>query len=79
MSSPTSKKGVQRLNGILIALNSFISKFAQHVLPFYLLLKKKTDFEWTTSCDEAFRSLKKTLATSMVLTIPSLGEVLYLY
>lgn len=49
MNSLTSKKEVQRLNGMLNNLNRFISKFTQHALPFYRLLKIKTDFEWTTN------------------------------
>lgn len=60
MKSPNLKKEVTRLNGILTALNRFMSKSAQHVLPFYQLLKKKIDFEWTNDCEEAFKCLKKT-------------------
>lgn len=79
MKSPNLKKEVTRLNGILTALNIFMSKSAQHALPFYQLLKKKIDFEWTNDCEEAFKCLKKTLATPLVLTRPSSWEGLYLY
>lgn len=42
-------------------------------------LKKRTEFEWTTKCNNAFQSLKIILATPPILTQPSPGEVLYLY
>lgn len=48
---------------MLTTLNRFILKFAQHALPFYILLRKKTDFKWTNDYEEMFESLKKTLAT----------------
>lgn len=46
---------------------------------FYILLKKNTDFEWTTDCEEEFKSLKRTLSLLSVLTRPLPREVLYLY
>lgn len=79
MNSSTSKKEIQRLNGMLTSLNRFISKFAQHALPFYGLLKNKFDFKWITGYEEAFKSLKKNLATHLVLTEPSIWKFLYLY
>lgn len=63
---------------MLTALNRFILKFAQHTLPFYSLLKKKTDFESTTNYEKEFESFKRTLAMPQVLTQPRLGEVLYM-
>lgn len=64
---------------MLTSLNRFISKSAQHALPFYRQLKEKTDFKWTTHYEEEFKSLKITLATPLVLTRPYPRKVLYLY
>lgn len=63
MNSLISKKEVQKLIGMLIALNILISKYVHHTLPFYRLLRNKTNFKWTTEFKNAFESLKKTLAT----------------
>lgn len=35
MNLQTSKNEVQRLNGMLTTLNIFISKYGQHISPFY--------------------------------------------
>lgn len=64
---------------MLISLNKFISKFAQHTLLFYRLLRKKDDFERTHDYEKAFESLKRFLATPTVLTRSLLGEFLYRY
>lgn len=68
LNVPTSKKEVQKLNGMLTALNRFISKSAQHALPFYRLLRNESEFEGTPKCKRAFESLKKVLVTPPVLT-----------
>lgn len=73
MNSSSSMKEVQRLNNMLTALNRFISKTAQHTLPFYRLLKKKADFERKTDYEEVFKYLKKTLATPLSLNWSCLG------
>lgn len=64
---------------MLTTLDRFISKSANYTLHFYRLLMKKNDSEWTTDCEDTFRSLKNTLATSPLLTIPSPREVFHLY
>lgn len=68
MNFPNSKKEIHKLNDILTALNEFISKFTQHVLPFYGLLQKDVKFEWTYEWEEAFKSLKKALVTPLIIT-----------
>lgn len=55
MTSPISKKDVQKLNGTLAALSHFIARSAQHGLPFYKLLKKEVEFEWKTECKTILR------------------------
>ena len=51
-------KEVQKLTGMLAALNWFISRFADRCRPFYQLLKKWKGFPWDDECDVAFRDLK---------------------
>lgn len=68
MNVSTLKKEVQKLNGVLTTLKRFISKSAQHVFPFYSLLRKEEKFEWTPKYKKEFESLKKVLATPSILT-----------
>jgi len=63
----------------LTALSRFVAKFAQHVLPFFKLLRKETKFEWTEECEAALKHLKETLSAPPVLSRPDQGEILYLY
>lgn len=64
---------------MLIALSRFIARSSHHTLPFYKLLGKEANFEWTQKCEKAFANLNKILAEPSVLTRPNLAEVLYLY
>lgn len=79
MSSPMMKREVHKLNDMLIALIGFISKSAQHALPFLQFVKEKAGFEWTTDWEEALESLKKILTMLPILTWPLLGKIFYLY
>lgn len=64
---------------MLIALNKFISKFAQHTLLFYRLLRKNDDFEQTHDHKKAFEFVKRFLATPTILTRSLLREFFYRY
>ncbi|XP_025670481.1 uncharacterized protein [Arachis hypogaea] len=79
MKSPGCIKDVQRLTGRLTALSRFLGVSAARVLPFFNLMKKGIAFEWTPTCEEAFKHFKEILATPPVLGKPKVGEPLYLY
>jgi hypothetical protein len=51
--APTCIKDVQKLIGCMAALNRFISKFGERVLPFFKLLKHQEKFVWTPEADQA--------------------------
>lgn len=72
-------EGYPNTKGMMIALNSSIFRPVQHALPFYKLLRKQTQFEWNTKCNDEFESLKRILATPSILIRPSSRETLYLY
>lgn len=67
------------LNGMLTALNRFISRYAQQALSFYRLLRKQTESKWNTECNDTLESLKRILATPLVLHQLLLEETLYLF
>ena len=79
LNPPSNLKEVQKLTGMLAALNRFISKFADLCQPFYQLLKKWKGFQWDEECDTTFRNLKEYLMQAPVLTAPELGEDLFIY
>ena len=54
LQSPRNPKEVQKLTGMAIALNRFISRSADRCRPFSLLINKWKGFEWTEECATAF-------------------------
>jgi hypothetical protein len=46
MVEPSTKKEIQRLIGRIAALNRFISKLAEHSLPFFKALRSGDKIEW---------------------------------
>ncbi|GJV36448.1 reverse transcriptase domain-containing protein [Tanacetum coccineum] len=73
LPSPKCLKDVQKLNGKLANLNRFLSKSAEKSLPFFKTLKKctkKSDFQWTTEAEVAFKEMKRLIAELSMLTAP---------
>ena len=58
LQPPRNPKEVQKLTGMTIALNRFISRSADRCRPFFQLLNKWKKFEWTEECVLAFQQLK---------------------
>ena len=70
---------MQKLIGMVAALNRFISRSADRCRPFFLLINKWKNFEWTKECAEAFPQLKDYLARPPVMSSPEPDEVLFAY
>ena len=51
---PWNPKEVQKLNGMIVALNRFISWSVDRCRPFFLLMNKWKGFKWTEECALAF-------------------------
>ena len=79
MRTPRNPKEVQKLTGMAAALNRFISRSTDRCRPFFLLINKWKDFEWTTECDVAFQQLKDYLARPPVMSSPEPDEVFFAY
>ena len=47
---PRNPKEVQKLTRMMTALNRFISRSTDRCRPFFLLMNKWKDFEWTEEC-----------------------------
>ena len=54
LKPPRNAKEVQKLTGMIAALNRFISRSADRCRPFYLLINKWKGFEWFEDCTAAF-------------------------
>lgn len=76
---PQNPKEVQRLMGMIAALNGFISWLADWCRPFFQLLHKWKDFSRSEECDQVFQDLKEYLANPPILSRPKKEEVLYAY
>ena len=61
------------------ALNRFISRSADRCRPFFLLMNKWKDFEWTEKCAQAFQQLKDYLSYPPIMSSPEVDEVLFAY
>ena len=62
LQPPRNPKEVQKLTGMMAALNRFISRLADRCKPFFLLLHKWKKFEWFDECVVAFQQLKQYLS-----------------
>lgn len=72
-------KEVQQLIGRIATLNYFVSKTTDRCLPFFKVLKKNLQFDWTFECEEVFSRLKEYLSQPPFLSKPRLREDMYLY
>ena len=79
LQPPRNPKEVQRLTGMIAALNRFIARSADRCKPFYRLLNKWKDFEWTEECASAFQQLKDYLSRPPIMSRPEADEVLFAY
>ena len=64
---------------MIAALNRFISRSAERCKPFYLLIKKWKEFEWSEDYVLAFQQLKEYLSRPPIMSSPEADEVLFAY
>ena len=70
LRTPRNPKEVQKLTGMTAALNRFISRSADRCRPFFLLINKWKNFEWTEEYAKAFQQLKDYLARPPIMSSP---------
>ena len=68
--TPTSVKETQQFLGLASYYRRFIKDFASLASPLHKLTEKKSDFRWTSQCQEAFDCLKSHLVSAPILTLP---------
>ena len=79
LQPPRNPKEVQKLTGMMAALNPFISRSVERCRPFLLLLHKWKEFEWFEECVMAFQELKRYLSHPPIMSSPVVDEVLFAY
>ena len=79
LQPPRNPKEVQKLTGMTIALNRFISRSADRCRPFFQLLNKWKKFEWTEECVLAFQQLKEYISRALIMSRLVVDEVLFAY
>jgi hypothetical protein len=76
LQPPQNQKEIQKLAGMMAALNRFISKLGECGMPFYKLLQKVDGFQWDNQPAAAFIKLKQYLTSLPTLVPPKLNDVL---
>ena len=79
LRTPQNPKEVQKLTGMAATLNKFISRSVDRCRPFFLLINKWKNFEWTEECVRAFQQLKDYLTRPPIMFSPKPDEVLFVY
>ncbi|XP_058202708.1 uncharacterized protein LOC131317152 [Rhododendron vialii] len=80
LRAPTTIKEVQRLTGMVAALNLFIRHSGDLCRPFFqAITTSRRRFVWTDECEQALQSLKQYLSHAPLLVKPLPDEDLYLY
>ena len=79
LQPPRNPKEVQKLTGMTVALNRFISRSTDRCRPFFLLLHKWKGFEWTKECAVVFQQLKEYLSRPPIMSSHEVDEVLFAY
>ena len=64
---------------MMAALNRFISRSAERCRPFFLLLHKWKEFQWSEECVKAFQELKRYLSHPPIMSSPVGDEILFSY
>jgi hypothetical protein len=58
LQPPRTRREIQKLAGMMAALNRSISKLDEHGIPLYKLLRKADGFQWDDQAVAAFVQLK---------------------
>ena len=79
LQPPRNPKEVQKLTGMIAALNRFISKSVDRCRPFYLLINKWKVYEWSEDYALTFQQFKEYLFRLPIMSRPEADEVLSAY
>ena len=72
--TPHDVLSVRQFLGLASYYRRYVKAFAAIAAPFHFLTHKDTPFNWTTECDEAFKTLKQNLVQAPVLAYPRFDQ-----
>ena len=70
LQPPSNKKKIQEFLGMLNFLSKYVYKMQLYLRPFYNILRKQNNFEWTTEHQTGFEEIKTLLTEQISNTIP---------
>ncbi|WVZ89930.1 hypothetical protein U9M48_036275 [Paspalum notatum var. saurae] len=76
---PKTVTEIRSFLGLVCYYCRFIKDFSKTAKPMTSLAKKNARYSWTSHCEEAFQSLKKSLTTAPVLTQPDVAQPFDVY
>lgn len=79
LQAPTDISGLRRFLGLTSYYRRFIKGYSKIAFPLNNLLKKNTLYYWSTTCQEAFQTLKDKLVSSPILVHPDFNKPFVLY
>jgi hypothetical protein len=79
LQPPRTRREIQRLAGMMVALSRFISKLEECGMSFYKLLRKADGFQWDDQATAVFVQLKQYLKSLPTLVPPRPEDILLLY
>ena len=71
---PRTIKQTRSFLGMINYYSRFVPKLAEVAHPLHQVTKKNAKFEWTKSCQSAFETLKKSLASAPIMAYPTRTE-----
>jgi hypothetical protein len=79
LQPPQTRKDIQKLIGMMVALSRFISMLGERGMPFYKLLQKAYGFQWDDQVAATFIELKQYLKSLPTQVPLKPDDVLLLY
>jgi hypothetical protein len=79
MQDPVSVKDVQKLTGRVASLNRLIPRAAERSLPFFQVLRRSKNFQWSETQKQASQELKDYLSNMTKICPPEPKSPLLLY
>jgi hypothetical protein len=74
-----TRREIQKLTCMMVALSQFISNLGERGMPFYKLLRKVDRFQWDDQAATVFDQLKQYLKSLPTLVSPRPEDILLLY
>ena len=74
---PSNKKKIQEFFGVLNFLSKYVYKRQLYLRPFYNILRRQNNFEWTTEHQKRFEETKNLLTAQISNTIPDPNQPFY--